>query len=489
MNKGGVKKLYIKKKMMKIFILLSILVVAIIFLAIYILMPKLKLETDKVEVNVFDEYKDIKYSATNIGNDVTSDVKIDGIVDTSKVGEYKITYEYKNGIFDVKKYLIVKVVDNIPPDLSLIGDNEYKVCSLSSYIEPGYSALDNYDGDITSGVFTKYLEEDVIEYSVSDSSNNNTKVTRKLISEDKQGPELKLKGKETTYVTVNAKYEEQGATAKDNCDGDLTGAINIKGDIDTSKVGTYEIEYTVKDSSGNEASKKRKVVVQEKKEEPKQDSSDSNEQVTDGVIYLTFDDGPGSYTASILETLKKYDIKATFFVTSSGSDAIIKREADEGHTVALHTYTHDWNIYKSVATYLDDLNKIASRVKNITGNDAKYIRFPGGSSNQKIYHRSNNTITIKDLINAIEEKGYKYFDWNVSVEDAGSCATKNVGNKSDCVLRYFKNQIKGNRSNVVLLHDIKSYTASALESMIKYALGKGFTFKPIDDSTPICHFR
>ena len=89
------------------------------------------------------------------------------------------------------------------------------------------------------------------------------------------------------------------------------------------------------------------------------------------------------------------------------------------------------------------------------------------------------------LAKEVQERGYKYYDWNVDVNDAGKCAY--VSNRQYCVLSNFKSGIYPNRSNVVLMHDIKSYTASALEYMIKYGKSKGFTFKAIDDNTPTCH--
>ena len=210
--------------------------------------------------------------------------------------------------------------------------------------------------------------------------------------------------------------------------------------------------------------------------------SDSN---TKGVIYLTFDDGPGAYTNQILDILKKYDIKATFFVTNGGSDDDILREYNEGHTVGLHTATHNYDIYKSVDTYFEDLNKVQDRVTRITGTRAKYIRFPGGSSNTISRSRCKGIMTV--LTGKVKEEGYRYYDWNSLVEDAGACTSRKVTDKNACVLKYFKDTISYNKINVVLLHDIKSYTANSLENMILYAKNQGYIFKAIDDNTPEIH--
>lgn len=93
------------------------------------------------------------------------------------------------------------------------------------------------------------------------------------------------------------------------------------------------------------------------------------------------------------------------------------------------------------------------------------------------------------LTQKVQEEGYKYFDWNVCVEDAGACAKRNVNDKEACVYNYFTGYLSKNRVNVVLLHDIKGYTANALEDMIKYGLEQGYTFKAINDATPMIHQR
>ena len=187
----------------------------------------------------------------------------------------------------------------------------------------------------------------------------------------------------------------------------------------------------------------------------------------------------------INKVLKKYDIKATFFVTNGGSDDDILREYNEGHTIGLHTASHNYDIYKSVDTYFEDLNKVQDRVTRITGTRAKYIRFPGGSSNTISRSRCKGIMTV--LTSKVKEEGYRYYDWNSLVEDAGACASRKVTDKNACVLKYFKDTISYNKINVVLLHDIKSYTANSLENMILYAKNQGYIFKAIDDNTPEIH--
>ncbi len=467
------------RKKQKIFIIITS-IIFIIFGLTYIIYPKINLEKSTIDLNINDEYKEVSYSAKNFFQDLTNKVKVEGNVDTSKVGEYDITYELNYGIFNVKKVLKINVKDIEKPNLNLIGDQEYKVCSLSSFVEPGFTAIDNYDGDVTSKVIKRYIDESNIEYSVKDSSNNMVTANRRLIVSDDVKPTITLNGDEKITLNIGDNYEEKGATASDNCDGNLTKSIEIQGSVDTSKVGEYKITYYVKDSNNNEEKKERIVIVKEKEEVKENNSEEEN---NDGIIYLTFDDGPGSYTDKILDILNQNDVKATFFVTLAGSDETLKREANEGHTVALHTATHNYNIYNSVESYFEDLNRVSKRVKDVVGIDSKYIRFPGGSSNT--VSKGHKKGIMKTLAKEVQDRGYKYFDWNVDVNDAGSCV--GARDKSGCVLNNFKKGLHPNRYNVVLMHDIKSYTADALDEMIKYGKEKNYTFKVIDDETPTCH--
>ena len=331
-----------KKNKYKLYVFITMIIGSIVFLLSALFIPKLKLETNTLEVEVFNEYKPISYTAKVFNKDLSDKVKIDGIVDTNLLGEYNITYELREGFFDIKKMLKVKVVDHISPDLKLIGEEHYSVCSMSKFIEPGYTALDNYDGDLTSNVIKRYIDNNTIEYSVKDSSGNIKKANRTLTEEDIKGPDIILNGEEKITLNVGDSYNEAGARAIDNCEGDLTNTMDVTGNVNTSSAGEYKIIYKVSDSKGNESQKTRVVTVQEIKKEVEIPPATEVEENTSGIIYLTFDDGPGSYTNTILDTLKNNDVKATFFVTLAGSDDVLKREHDEGHTVALHTYSHNY---------------------------------------------------------------------------------------------------------------------------------------------------
>ena len=200
-----------------------------------------------------------------------------------------------------------------------------------------------------------------------------------------------------------------------------------------------------------------------------------------GVVYLTYDDGPGDYTAALLDVLQKYDVKATFFVTGRGTDDLIKREYDEGHTVALHTWSHNYAyLYSSVANYYADLQQISDRVKNITGEESKLIRFPGGSSNTVSKRYDGHSRIMSTLTRDVEAKGYTYFDWNVDSDDAGRA------NSADVVYNNVITRLKPG-PNVVLQHDIKPYSVEAVERIIQWCNDNNYVFEPLTKDSPTVH--
>ncbi len=142
---------------------------------------------------------------------------------------------------------------------------------------------------------------------------------------DNEGPKVELKGKQRAVIYVGEDYEEEGYTAIDNADGDVTSKVTVDKKYDNTKEGNYKINYTAVDSSNNKGETSREILVRKK-------GASSLACGEEGVIYLTFDDGPNNTTTTqILDVLKKYNVKATFFITSAngGEDSQINRELDE----------------------------------------------------------------------------------------------------------------------------------------------------------------
>ena len=254
---------------------------------------------------------------------------------------------------------------------------------------------------------------------------------------------------------------------------------NTPATIDNNKNTTNTTETQAKptENKTNENKTQTNKVSENKTSESKTTTSNGK-----SIAYLTFDDGPSSITNSVLDILKKYNVKATFFVINSGSynKTTLQREVNEGHTIGLHD--HNYAIaYKDDNSYLDGIDKLRAKVKADTGFDSHYIRFPGGSSNT-ISKRYSKGIMSR-ITKTAKQRGYKYYDWNVDDDDAGRARTAD-----DCYNNVVK-ELSPNRSNIVLMHDFgtNKKILDALPRIIEYCQKNGYTMLPIDDNTPEIH--
>ena len=256
---------------------------------------------------------------------------------------------------------------------------------------------------------------------------------------------------------------------------------NTPATIDNNKNTTNTTETQAKptENKTNENKTQTNKVSENKTSESKTTTSNGK-----SIAYLTFDDGPSSITNSVLDILKKYNVKATFFVINSGSynKTTLQREVNEGHTIGLHAYDHNYAIaYKDDNSYLDGIDKLRAKVKADTGFDSHYIRFPGGSSNT-ISKRYSKGIMSR-ITKTAKQRGYKYYDWNVDDDDAGRARTAD-----DCYNNVVR-ELRPNRSNIVLMHDFgtNKKILEALPRIIEYCQKNGYTMLPIDDNTPEIH--
>lgn len=408
-------------------------------------------------------------------------ITVEGDVNTRKIGDYDIDVIVRKGNKKASKKIVVEVADKEAPVIELSGDIEMTIEAGTQFEEPGFSADDNYDGDLTEKVeknndIDTCTKQDVtITYSVKDSSGNEAVANRTVHIVDTTPPQITLTQGSTCYVKCGTEYMEAGYYAEDICDGDITDKVQVTGDVNTRECGSYTVSYKVSDSSGNTAEAVRTVRVYKP-------MTDNVVNPGNKVVYLTFDDGPGPYTQELLDVLDRYNVKATFFVTNGKPDYqnLIAEEASRGHTVAIHSASHDYSrIYQSVDAYFDDLNEMNNIIFTQTGKYADIIRFPGGSSNT--VSRSYCEGIMSQLVCAVEAKGFRYCDWNVSSGDAGSA------NTASQVICNVINGIKGRNISIVLQHDIKKFSVDAVEEIIQWGLSEGYTFLPITSTTPMSH--
>lgn len=421
------------------------------------------------------EYQDVgvdfKYGNKFLGyTSIPYETKIE--VDTNNLGEYSIKYNLTYKRFKKELERKVTVIDDEGPVIDIADTIEVKSCQKEIKLE--YSAIDNLDGNVTENVKREDFD-DHITLTVEDEANNITTKNISINHIPEGKPTITINGSNTVYLMSGRTYSDAGVKAYDDCGNDISDRISINNPVDTNAPNNYTVTYTVTNENGESASVSRRVVVYKK--------VDSSSGGSGGykTLYLTFDDGPGVYTERILSTLREYGVKATFFVTNQFPkyQYLIKKEYDEGHSIAAHTYTHEYSIYSSIDTYMNDLNKINEVIKNQTGSYTKLIRFPGGSSNT--VSRNFATGIMSALVSKVTEEGYIYFDWDISSGDASNYSSTQIYNAVVNSL--------GNGNKIILMHDIKYNTMIALPSILDYALANGYTFEGLTSSSRTVHFK
>ena len=215
-------------------------------------------------------------------------------------------------------------------------------------------------------------------------------------------------------------------------------------------------------------------------QEPEEDYS-----MYDKRIYLTFDDGPSRNTDKILDILKEYDVKATFFVVGKTDEESVRayqRIVAEGHTLAMHSYSHKYSeIYASKESFEQDLRQLQEYLYQITGVWPRFYRFPGGSSN------TVSKVDMKELIEYLNESGITYFDWNIA---SGDAISGQLG--KDTIVNNCIGGIKAKQECMILMHDAsdKNSTVEALSLLIEQVRSsENAVFLPITDETTAVQHR
>lgn len=197
------------------------------------------------------------------------------------------------------------------------------------------------------------------------------------------------------------------------------------------------------------------------------------------VCYLTFDDGPtAEVTPKVLDVLNEKGVKATFFLVGKMIDKnrdLAKREYDEGHLLANHSYSHEYgSLYASAESFWAEIQQTEGRIREVTGEEPfRLIRFPGGSYNAGAYAAEKQQ--YKELL---KQNGYYFADWNCLNGDA-----ERSGVRSAAELLNRVKQTSGAKNIVVLMHDAatKATTAEALPDVIDYLRSEGYVFRRLDE--------
>lgn len=388
------------------------------------------------------------------------------------LGEYAVSYSAEYLWLTASAERHIRVEDREAPVITLVQRSDEPLIDGTPYEEEGYSATDNHDGDLTDRVHRQELYGKVI-YTVEDSSGNVTTIEREIPYYDPIPPTILLEGEAEMRLRIGEPYLEPGFLGLDNVDGEVTEQVAVEGEVDCFTPGTYEIRYSVSDTYENYTEVIRTVEVTK---QPRVETVYPRGK----VIYLTFDDGPGPYTDELLYLLDHYGVKATFFVTDSGYDTMMKRIVEEGHSIGIHTMTHDYNtIYASPEAFFQDLYGMQQVIYENTGVMTTLMRFPGGSSNLVSARLYKGLMTL--LTEAVQDAGFQYFDWNVDSNDAGGAT------KAKTVAANVIGGVQQERISVVLQHDIHGYSVNAVEDIIVWGLENGYTFLPLQADSPTAH--
>lgn len=452
-----------KKKI--IICLLSVLVVLglgfITYLAFFT--PSIIFIQQPLSIEIHEEVTPMAYIKA-VRNGTLDDVSVvEQNVDQDVLGEYTILYQMKNKTIR----LHVHVVDTIPPSVETkevtinIGD-DFLIEDAIAYIEDATKTTIRLKNEEH---FDQVKTKNVI-LVIRDEGGNETEVSALIHVLEKDTTPPSITASNITLHVGDHFDPLSYASAYDAQDGNVAVEI-IVNDVDITTPGSYSITYLAKDKHENRAEKTIEVQVE------------ALPPVGDKVIYLTIDDGPSANTPAILDILDQYQVKATFFVTAQSPSYLgyIKDAYHRGHTIGLHTYSHNYaSVYASDTAYFQDLQAISDVVYQQIGIHPDIIRFPGGSSNTISANYSSGI--MRRLTKAVRSKGYQYFDWNASSGD---------GNSSMSSSALIQNGTSyGNYDAIMLLtHDHAGSQASveALPSIISYYLQHGYTFKTIDKQT------
>lgn len=276
----------------------------------------------------------------------------------------------------------------------------------------------------------------------------------------------------TEETSIDSKETESSLAPEETTTAPLPEETTLETQM--SQETTPESQETSEPTTGEETTSETEEI-----ETQPQEPLIADEPV--GTICLTFDDGPSSeITNQILDILQEKNVKATFFIINYNEEklTIVNREIAEGHTVALHGYSHEYSsIYSDLDALTNNFVALRDKLYEDTGYSTNIIRFPGGSSNT--VSKKYCTSIMTQATQTLTDMGFVYFDWNVDSRDAGG-----VKNSEELYNNVVSTLVEG-RTNVVLMHDAsnKKYTLEALPRIIDYGIQHGFEFQAITEDT------
>ncbi len=368
--------------------------------------PVITLNGDStIYIRQYDSYEDEGATALDKQDgDLTSDISVTGTVNINTPGDYEIKYDVtdSDGNHAITVTRKVVVIERDLPIIKLNGSNPTYVTITKSYTEPGATAYDINYGDISSSIVTSgsvdtsVLGTYYIKYNVTNEDGMKApEITRKVIVKVPV-PTITLNGDNTTLVDIGTIYTEEGATAADEVDGDLTSSIlqrieyynptsrtwQVVSSINTGTVSKYRVRYSVTNSYGSNSYVYRNIQIV---------------KVSGPIITYTPNSGGSSKKTwstvinvakrnyDVVTSSQKYMIKSNWSSADVGDIDNYRSTYTDGRTITMTHGTAYYTIYaRAFDTYGDLTLKASGRFK--LDNSRPYIDINGGTEKILLGH-------------------------------------------------------------------------------------------------------
>ena len=377
---------------------ITIIIIIITISVIYTTCPRLQLNgSPNITMSYREKYEEAGVIVKNANGNYMSKIKIENNIDTTKIGNYYIDYSLKLKGKNLHVRRNIKIIDNISPVIKLKGNQIIEMSINTEYKEPGYTAIDEYDGDITDKVEikgkidTENYGEYVLTYKVKDNSDNTTEVNRIIKIIDEEKPKIECY---TDYSAFQIGTENPiGCKAIDNFDGDITEKIKITGEYNKNIPGIYKIKYEVKDDAGNKTEKEHNITMFNNQANPKAYIITNNNKINETK-----------------ELLNEKNIKATF-IQKQINEELINELKEQGHKTELKINNTTYkNIDDFKAYCQQNTIKFIEINEKMTQNEIEQIinQLNNNEKNILIFNEENTTEKTKIFIQLLNEMNYKF---------------------------------------------------------------------------------
>ncbi|MDB6028973.1 MAG: uncharacterized protein JWM68_5196, partial [Verrucomicrobiales bacterium] len=205
-------------------------------------------------------------ASDSCSGNLTGNINVSSDVNPYVVGDYTVTYNAMDQSGNQTTVTrTVRVIDTLPPVVTLVGSNPLTLEALDLFVDPGITACDVCDPNVTKTVLgsvdTGTLGSYTLTYTAADPSGNSATLTRTVNVVDTTSPVLTLNGHSSSTIECHSSYVDEGATAIDAFAGDLTASIAVYGSVDANTPGIYTVTYSIVDPSGNTAGAERTIYV------------------------------------------------------------------------------------------------------------------------------------------------------------------------------------------------------------------------------------